>query len=175
VLVLRRLLGVSARETAELLDTTVASVNSAHQRGRRALDEILPATQGAAAPDDRSVRELARRYAAAWEAGDVDMIVALLAEDVRYSMPPEPVGYAGRADVRAFVVDVLAAGAWRFLATRANGQPAFGTYLWDEERGAFIATALDVLTVRGAEIGEVVSFLSVRDFTPYGLPNELSR
>jgi RNA polymerase sigma-70 factor (TIGR02960 family) len=171
VLVLRRLVGFSARETAELLGTTITSVNSAQQRASSAIGEI-PAP---AAAEDPSVRALAERYAAAWEAGDVDAIVALLADDVRYSMPPEPVWYEGRARVRAFIDDVLAAGAWRFLPTLANSSPAFGTYLWEEERGAFVPIALDVLAVRGGKVTEVVSFLTVRDFTPFGLPNELPR
>ncbi len=178
VLLLRDVLGFSAVEAATQLDTSVASVNSALQRARRAMDELRPTTtQQATLRDlgDEAVRELAQRYTAAWEAGDVDAIVAMLTEDARYSMPPEPVWYAGRDGIRAFLVEGPLRYRWRFLPAYANGQLAFGTYLWDNDRGAFVACALDLVALRGPMIAEVVSFLDPALFPIFGLLLELPR
>ncbi|GAB2748394.1 sigma-70 family RNA polymerase sigma factor [Amycolatopsis magusensis] len=175
VLLLREVLQFSANEVADLLETTVASVNSALQRARRTLDPQRTSQQAelAALGDDR-VRELAGRYAGAWERGDLQAIVDLLTEDARYSMPPLPEWYAGRDAVRAFLVAGPMTRSWRFLPARANGQLAFGTYLWDEERGAYLPGGLDLLSLRGGRIAEVVSFLDA-DFGRFGLPERLSR
>jgi RNA polymerase sigma-70 factor (TIGR02960 family) len=163
-LLLREVLGYSAAETAELLDTSVASVNSALQRARMPRDRPAPDRSAA------GTAELARRYAAAWEAGDVDAIVAMLAEDARFSMPPLPEWYAGRAAIREFLATGPLTYRWRFLATSANGMPAFATYSWDGT--AHVPMGLDVLTVRGGMVHEVVSFLEA-DFAGFGLPTRI--
>ncbi|MEV0157500.1 sigma-70 family RNA polymerase sigma factor [Micromonospora sp. NPDC050686] len=176
VLLLREVLGFSARETAELLGTSVAAVNSALQRARRAVDATLPGESQRATRarlGDRAVRELARRYATAWETGDVDAVVAMLTEDARYSMPPLPTWYAGPADIRAFLLDGPLRWRWRLLPATANGQLAFGTYRWAEEAGAWLPSGLDVVALRGARVAEVVSFLTA-DLTAFGLPAALS-
>jgi RNA polymerase sigma-70 factor, ECF subfamily len=163
-LLLREVLGYSAAETADLLDTSVASVNSALQRARVVRERPAP---------DRSATgtaELARRYAEAWEAGDVEAIVAMLAEDARYSMPPLPEWYAGRAAIREFLLTGPLRYRWRFLATSANGLPAFATYSWDG--AAYVPMGLDVLTVRNGMVHEVVAFLET-DFALFGLPTRL--
>ncbi|MBY8875137.1 sigma-70 family RNA polymerase sigma factor [Micromonospora sp. PLK6-60] len=173
VLLLREVLGFSARETADLLGSSVAAVNSALQRARRAVDATLPGESQRATRDrlgDRAVRELARRYAAAWETGDVDAVVALLTEDARYSMPPLPTWYAGPAGIRAFLLDGPLRWRWRLLPTAANGQLAFGTYRW--VAGAWLPSGLDVLALRGDRVAEVVSFLTA-DLTAFGLPASL--
>ena len=178
VLLLRDVLGFSAGEAATQLDTSVASVNSALQRARRTMDKLRPATtQQATLRDlgDESVRELAQRYTAAWEAGDVDAIVAMLSEDARYSMPPEPVWYAGRDGIRAFLLEGPLRYRWRLLSAYANAQLAFGTYLWDDRRNAFVAGGLDLVMLRGPMIAEVVSFLDPYLFPTFGLPLELPR
>ncbi|MFI6263868.1 RNA polymerase subunit sigma-70 [Micromonospora sp. NPDC051006] len=176
VLLLREVLGFSAREVAGLLDTTVPAVNSALQRARARLDGLRPeASQQRTLRllGDRAVRELAQRYATAWEQGNVDAIVALLAEDARYSMPPLPVVYQGRLSIRAFLVEVTTARRWRFLPASANGQLTFGTYRWDDDRGSWLAAGLDLLAVRGSAVTEVVSFLTA-DFPSFGLPTEIA-
>ncbi|MEV0030499.1 sigma-70 family RNA polymerase sigma factor [Nocardia sp. NPDC050793] len=175
-LVLRDVLGFSARETAELLEISVASANSALQRGRAGVEARLPERSRSASRTmaDDEIRDLARQYADAWEAGDVSAIVALLSADAKYSMPPLPEWYAGRSAIREFLLDGPLRYRWRFLLTSANGQPAFGTYLWDEERGVFAAMALDVIAVRDGHIAEVVSFLDPELFPAFGLPAELS-
>jgi RNA polymerase sigma-70 factor (TIGR02960 family) len=165
VLLLCEVLAFPAREVASMLGTTTASVTSALQRARRTLGGgVVPQP----APDEPAVRALAARYAAAWEAGDVDAIVAMLAADARYAMPPLPEWYAGRAAIRAFLTAGPLAHRWRFVSTRANGQLAFGTYLWSD--GAWRWGGLDVLTLRGGEVAEVVSFLDGRYAEMFGLP-----
>ncbi|HTF50466.1 MAG TPA: sigma-70 family RNA polymerase sigma factor [Pseudonocardia sp.] len=177
VLVLRDVLGFSAREVADLLDITVASANSALQRGRTTVDRGLPAA-GRSRPrlDDDGVRALARRYASAWEAGDVEAIVAMLSEDAKYAMPPETEWYEGHHDIRAFIVEgpLAMRRRWRFLPAHANGQLAFGTYLWDDDRAVYVAAGLDLLALRGTEITEVVSYLTPEIFSMFGLPDEIT-
>lgn len=175
-LVLRDVLGFSACEVADLLDTTVASANSALQRARATVDRNLPEVSQYAALrslGDDGVRRVAAQYAAAWEAGDVDAIVALLADDAKYSMPPLAEWYEGRPAIRTFLVDGPLADRWRFLPARANGQLAFGTYLWDDDRAVFAAAGLDLLALRGEQIAEVVSFLRPEIFPSFGLPTEV--
>jgi len=171
VLLLREVLGYAASETAGLLDTTVAAVNSALQRARKVLDGLLPETTQQRTLG-QAQREVARRYAAAWEAGDMDAIVAMLTEDAKYSMPPLTAWYQGRDRIRAFLAEGPMARRWRFLPARANGQIAFGTYMWDEERDVYVPAGLDLLVLRGTRIAEVVSFLEA-DFADFDLPVEL--
>jgi RNA polymerase sigma-70 factor, ECF subfamily len=169
VLLLCEVLAFPARDVAAMLDTTTASVTSALQRARRAVGDGLGAdVVPQPAPDDPEVRALAARYAAAWEAGDVDAIVAMLAADARYAMPPLPEWYAGRDAIRGFLATGPLVDRWRFVPTRANGQLAFGTYLWAD--GAWRWGGLDVLTLRGGEVAEVVSFLDGKYAEMFGLP-----
>jgi len=168
-LLLREVLGFSAAETAGLLDTSVPAVNSGLQRARRVLAGRTPAVSQQVLLADDKTRELAARYASAWEAADVDAIVALLAEDATYSMPPLAAWYRGPAAIREFIVTGPLAHRWRFRPVRANAQLAFGTYLWDDGRGAYVWCSLDVLRVDGDRIAEVVSFLG-GDPADFGLP-----
>jgi RNA polymerase sigma-70 factor (ECF subfamily) len=165
-------LGYPAREAAGVLETTTAAVNSALQRARKAVPEI-GGRRTLDAVGEAAQRDLVRRYMAAWEAQDVDSIVALLAEDAKYSMPPLAAWYEGHAGIRAFLVEGPMKHRWRFVPTQANGRPAFGTYMWDGARAAYVPAGLDLLVLRDARIAEVVSFLDA-DFSMFGLPMELA-
>ena len=169
-LILRDVLGFSAAEVAEQLDTSTAAVNSALQRARKAIGSAAP-TQQTVLRDlgDPAVNDIAARWADAWQAGDVDAIVAMLADDARYSMPPLPAWYRGKDEIRAFLLRGPLRSRWRFLPTTANGQLAFGTYMWDDAAGAYVPGGLDVLTLLDGRVAEITAFLTA-DLTRFGLP-----
>jgi RNA polymerase sigma-70 factor (TIGR02960 family) len=172
-LILRDVLGFSAAEVASQLDTSAASVNSALQRARKVVDTAELSQQSVLRElGPQAVEEITGRWINAWQAGDVDAIVAMLAKDARYSMPPLPEWYAGPEAIRAFLVTGPLQSQWRFLPTTANGQLAFGTYLWDETVNAYISGGLDVLTIHEGRVSEIVAFLSA-DLTDFGLPGSL--
>ncbi len=165
VLVLRAVLGFSAAETAELLETTVASVNSALQRARKAVDERTPERsqqETVRALGDDELREIVDRYIEAWERNDVDAVVEMLSEDVTFAMPPLASWFDGREQVGDFLARSPLSGdfRWRPLSVRANGQPALAFYAWDEPAGAYLPFALNVLTLRGTEISDVTAFIA---------------
>jgi RNA polymerase sigma-70 factor (ECF subfamily) len=164
VLILREVLSFSAAEVAEALETTVASVNSALQRARKTVDEKLPAQSQQAtlrALGDERLRELVERYMDALDREDVDAVVAMLAEDAAWSMPPLASWFRG-PDVRDFLERGPLSGQWRWrrLATTANGQPAVGAYTWDEAEGCYLPFALDVITLDGDRIKEITAFIT---------------
>jgi RNA polymerase sigma-70 factor, ECF subfamily len=169
-LILREVLGFSAAEVAGQLGRSTASVNSALQRARKAIGSAAP-TQQSVLRDlgDAAVGDIVTRWADAWQAGDVDAIVAMLAAGARYSMPPLPRWYRGRDEIRAFLLRGPLQSRWRFLPTTANGQLAFGTYMWDGAAGAYVPGGLDVLTLRGGCVAEITAFLTA-DLTRFGLP-----
>jgi RNA polymerase sigma-70 factor (ECF subfamily) len=178
VLLLREVLGFSAREVSEALETTVASVNSALQRARKTVDERLPERSQQATlrslGDDRT-RELVEAYVDAWARGDVDALRVLLAEDATFSMPPWASWCRGRETIAGLAkaaVEVCAAG--RSVPTRANGQPAIAYYHLDDETGRYKAAALDVLTLDGSEIKDITAFVKPELFPRFGLPVELA-
>jgi RNA polymerase sigma-70 factor, ECF subfamily len=165
VLILREVLGFSAREVADSLETTPASVNSALQRARKAVDERLPDQSQQAtlrSLGDERVRGVVENYMDAMQRGDVNRVVAMLAEDAAWSMPPLASWYRGRDAIAAFLDRGPLSGDWhwRHLPAHVSGQAAIGTYSRDPETGAHLPFALDVLTLRGAEIGEVTSFIT---------------
>jgi RNA polymerase sigma-70 factor (ECF subfamily) len=190
VLILRDVLGFSARETAEALDSTVASANSALQRARTAAEERLPdASQQATlrALGDEGLRDLVQGYLEAWERGDVAAIVAMLTEDAVVAMPPMATWYRGREAAEVFLREWAFARPWsgtrfeagerrvRLVPARASGQLAFGAYGWSEERRAHLPYALQVLTLRGARIADVTAFVTPAAFARFGLPEALPR
>ena len=164
MLILREVLGFSAQEVADALETTVAAVNSGLQRARRAVEERTPEQSQQATlrelGDDR-LEATVRRYVDAWERDDVEAVVSMLTEDAAIAMPPLASWFGGNPeDMRAFLVGYPLSGAWRWKTriTRANGQPAVGFYVWDEDERAYTAFALNVLTFRGEKISDVVAF-----------------
>jgi RNA polymerase sigma-70 factor, ECF subfamily len=176
-LILREVLGFTAREVAESLDTTVASVNSALQRARRTLEERLPERSQQVtlrSLGDERIRALVERYMDALDRGDVGAVIAMLADEATWSMPPLPRWYRGRDAITDFLTLGPATDRWRHLPARANGQLAVGCYRWDEERGSYAAQVLDVLTLRGERIGAVTAFVTPEVFGRFGLPGELS-
>jgi RNA polymerase sigma-70 factor (ECF subfamily) len=165
VLVLREVLGFSAKEVAESLETTVASVNSALQRARVAVEERVPEQSQQAtlrALGDDGLRELVDRYVDAWQRADVEAFAAMLTEDATFAMPPLATWYQGRDGVAAWAAGWPLSGAWRWRAvhTRANGQPALGFYAWDEEEQTYMPFALNVLTFRGTSVSDVTAFVA---------------
>ena len=188
VLILRDVLGFSAREAAETLETTVASVNGALRRARKAAAERLPGqSQQVAlrALGDDGLRRLVERYIDAWEQGDVDAILAMLAEDATFTMPPLPTWYRGHDAIALFLTRFALRDQWRLVPARANGQLAFGCYAWDAEAGSHTALSLDVLTLEGTRASEVTSFVTpytrgparerfaAQVFERFGLPDRL--
>lgn len=177
-LLLFEVLGFSAAEIAEMMDTTTVSVNSALQRARRIVAEKVPSRtqqQTLREVDDARVREIVAGFSAALEDGDADALVALLTQDVTWSMPPLPHWYHGLEAVADFAVRVpiTGCGDWRHLPTSANGQPAVGCYLWDDDAGAHLAWSVDVLTLRGDRIAEITSFVGPDNLALLGLPASL--
>jgi RNA polymerase sigma-70 factor (ECF subfamily) len=176
-LIMREVLGFTAREVAEWMATTEASVKSALQRARATLDERLPdrsQQETLRALGDARVQAIVRRYADAFERGDVDGLIALLAEDADWSMPPYRQWYSGLASIAEFLRTGPATQRWRHLATTANGQPAVGCYRWDAEREEFAAAAIDVLTLSPeGRIAAVTAFIDPELFFRFGLPDRI--
>jgi RNA polymerase sigma-70 factor (ECF subfamily) len=164
VLILREVLGFSAAESASMLDTSVASVNSALQRARAAVAERVPSrTQQETLRliGDQGLTEIVERYVDAWESCDVDAFTSMLAEDATFAMPPLATWYTPRDTIASWARQSSMSGAWRWKAmlTRANGQPALAFYAWDDEANAYLPFALNVLTFRERMISDVTAFI----------------
>jgi len=155
VLILREVLGFHANEVADMLDSTVESVNSALKRARANLQRRQPPTderEPAPAPDSISEQALVRKFVRAYESGDLNALVALLTDNVFISMPPIPLEYQGRDVVARLFASIFRSGRrFDLVPTRANGQPAFGAYL-RASTGIRHGTGLIVLTLTGDRI-----------------------
>jgi RNA polymerase sigma-70 factor, ECF subfamily len=158
-------LGFSAKESAAMLETTTASVNSALQRARAAVEERTPDQSQQetlrSLGDDR-LSEIVDGYVDAWQRGDVEAVVEMLTEDAAFAMPPLGTWFRGREGIATFLAGWPMSGLWRWkpLLTRANGQPALAFYSWDEEKGGYLPFALNVLTLRGEQISEITAFIA---------------
>jgi RNA polymerase sigma-70 factor (ECF subfamily) len=164
VLILREVLGFSAKECADLLETSVASINSALQRARAAVEERVPEQsqqQTLRTLGDEELRELVDRYLGAWERNDVEAFTAMLAEDATFAMPPLATWYSTRDGIATWARLSPMSGAWRWRAefVRANGQPTLAFYTWDEAEQAYLPFALNVLTFKGREVSNVTAFI----------------
>jgi RNA polymerase sigma-70 factor (ECF subfamily) len=161
VLILRDVLGFTAKEAADMLDSTVESVTSALKRARVSLDRHRPSyVERDPPPTSLSPAEdaLLARFVSAYEAADLDAVVALLTDDVFIAMPPMPFEYQGLDAVADFLYRIFAAGRrFDLVPTRANGQPAFGTYLRAPD-GTSHGIGLFVLTLTGDRISAMTRF-----------------
>jgi RNA polymerase sigma-70 factor (ECF subfamily) len=167
VLILRDVLSFSAKETADSLDTTVAAVNGALQRARKAVDERLPARS-----QEATLRSLGDD---AFERGDVDAILALLTEDATFAMPPYARWSRGRDAIgNSWLMPGGPPPRLRYIPTRANGQVAVGTYLLNRGTRGYLPLALDVLTLDGTQIADVTAFRTPQIFPHFGLPDRVS-
>ena len=176
VLILREVLGYHANEVADMLDTTVESVNSALKRARASLQRRLSPIgerEPPPAPDSPAEQELVAKFVRAYQSGDVDALVALLTADVNVSMPPVPLEYHGRDVVARFYASVMPPGRrYDLVPTRANGQLAFGAYLRAPAGGIRHGAGLLVLTLTGDQICAMTRFdNSVLPW--FGLPRSL--
>jgi RNA polymerase sigma-70 factor (ECF subfamily) len=174
VLILREVLAWKASEVAELLDTSVASVNSALQRARATLAESAPADTDVADPLDEEQRQLLERYVAAFEGYDMAALTALLHEDATLSMPPYDLWLRGHDDITGWMLGVgeVCRGS-RLLPVVANGTPAFAHYHPDPD-GGFSPWALMVIEITGGKVAGITSFLDVQRWFPmFGLPERL--
>ena len=173
VLILRDVLGFHAAEAAEILETTEESVTSALKRARATLDQRLPQSEAPPAPDSEAERALVEELTRAFEVNDVDGIVALLADDVRLSMPPLPLEYRGLEQAARFL---SVAGALhrdrRILPTRANGQPALAVYARDQGAPIYRAIGILVVTLAGSRISALTRF-DTGVLARFGLPRTL--
>jgi RNA polymerase sigma-70 factor (TIGR02960 family) len=171
VLILREVVGWPATEVAELLDTTVASVNSALQRARATLDERR-AKLGTASPPDEA---LLSRYLHAWESGDLPALVALLHEDVITTMPPVPTWFRGKTALAEFLEPRIGApGDRRAVRVACADQLAFAFYRRQPD-GTFRGTAVEVVITAGGAITELHVVLEPALLAHFGLPAQLDR
>ncbi len=177
VLILREVLGFSAREVGETLDTSVASVNSTLQRARRAVEQRLPERsqqESLRTLGDEQMRKLVEDYLEAWTTADVDTLKALLAEDAVFSMPPWPTWWQGAEAIAGFAKTAVAiCPDTRTLPIHANGQMAVAAYGFDPDTGRYTPTAIDVYTLRDGRIKEITAFVMPELFVHFGLPPEL--
>jgi RNA polymerase sigma-70 factor (ECF subfamily) len=172
VLVLRDVLGFHTEEVGDMLGSSLDSVNSALKRARATLQRRLPANRDREpppAPHSPSEEAIVAGFVRAWETVDLGALVGLLTDDVFMSMPPMPFEYEGRNVVAGFCAVLFEAGRrFDLVATRANGQPAFGAYL-RTSTGFSHGVGLYVLTLAGDRICAMTRFEN-NVFPSFGLP-----
>lgn len=176
VLLLRDVLAIPAAEVAETLETSVAAVNSALRRARGTMDKRLDGESQQSslrALGDDGQRALVASLMSAWEHRDVDGLMALLAKDVRLTMPPLPAWYDGVAAVRRFFGERMFTNEWRLRPTAANGQLAVAFWMRAPGTDAFAFSSLVVVSVDGEKITALDGFLDPAMSQPFGLPAEV--
>lgn len=173
VLILRDVLRWSAAEVAEVLDISVAAVNSLLQRAHAQLERTAPSPDELDEPDEAGQRELLQRYAKAFETYDVDEIVRLFTDEAVWEMPPFLNWVQGAKRIGELIRAYCPAkrpGDMRMVPTRANGQPAFALYMRDQEDGTFKAFQLQVLDLGTDGVRHAYVFFDVSLFELGGLP-----
>ena len=176
VLLLREVLGYSAADTAQMLDTTSAAVNSALQRAQQTVRVRMPVVSQAAELQAIGEEGLARLLAAfvrAWNARDVDELVSLLTEDARFTMPPLPSWFDGRFYVQKFLAERVFETPWVLRPLRANGQVGYACYLKSAGEDRFRLGAITLLNLRGRRISGLHSFLEPALHRRFGLAPEV--
>jgi RNA polymerase sigma-70 factor (ECF subfamily) len=180
VLILRDVLGWSAKDTASLLETSVASVNSALQRARATLKRRLPVRRDDWAPESNPTsgeQALVKRYIEATERLDTDALLQMLSEDARFSMPPEPGVWVGRDTIVAsWLEGGFGCGDYqdfRCILTHANRQPAIANYVRRLGDSEYRALAVDMLRIEDDAVAEIITF-GPDVFATLGLPPKLS-
>jgi RNA polymerase sigma-70 factor, ECF subfamily len=179
VFLLRDVLGWKSQEVADLLETSLPSVNSALQRARLTMahSQAANAYYRPASAEDPHTASLLARYVQAWETADTDGLMALLRDDAILSMPPYPAWFNGKTAIRKFIAGTLFAGPeamrFRLVATRANGSPAFAVYL--QQGSLFRPSALQILSLHEGQIARLDDFLVSDDhlFARFHLPLQL--
>jgi RNA polymerase sigma-70 factor (TIGR02960 family) len=176
-LVLRDVLGYRAHEAAEMLDVTEASVENALKRARSAVRSRMGDMwdrQPPPAPNSAAEQQIVTDLTAAFETGDVGKLVSLLTEDVWVTMPPLPLEYRGREPAACFfgTVAFRPGRRTRFVATRANGQPALASYVRDPQTGLYRANGIAVLTLSGSLVSAITGFDN-SVLPSFGLPRTL--
>jgi RNA polymerase sigma-70 factor, ECF subfamily len=177
-LILCEVLHWKAAEVAELLETSVASVNSALQRARATLDATGLSSAGAATPADEAQQELLERYVEAFERYDIDALTSLIHEDATQSMPPYDMWLSGRDDIFAWWLGpgIACRGSRVIPTVAANGAPAFGQYKPSESGDGYEPWALQVLRIEDGQIVELTFFLHTERLFPlFGLPPRLTQ
>jgi RNA polymerase sigma-70 factor (TIGR02960 family) len=174
-LVLGDVLGFRTAEVAELLETGEASVKGALQRARAAVRGRVVDRERGPGPSSARERQLVRRFADAAESGDVDAIVALLADDALLTMPPQPLEYQGHEAIAGFLRHraALRGAPLRLVPTRANTQPAFGCYLPDADAAIARPYGMIVLTLERDAIAAITWFADTGVFRHFRLPRSL--
>jgi RNA polymerase sigma-70 factor (ECF subfamily) len=182
ILILRDALGWSAKETANLLDETVASVNSALHRARSLMRKRLPKRRldwSTAVTPTTAERKLLERYMEATDRADVAALTAILREEVRLTMPPHPTWFQGRQEIaNAFALSTdprspTYLGEFRTVATAANRQPAIAGYVRRPGDSEYRALGIDVLRLKGDLVIEITRFIDAKLFPIFGLPPTL--
>jgi RNA polymerase sigma-70 factor (ECF subfamily) len=178
VLILCEVLRWKASEVAELLDTSVASVNSALQRARATLEASNVSPTDPAPALDQADRELLARYVEAFERYDMQALASLIREDATQSMPPYDMWLRGRDDIFAWWLGpgIGCRGSRVIPTVAANGSPAFGQYKPSPAGDGYEPWALQVLELSGGRIVELTFFLATETLFPlFGLPPRLTR
>jgi RNA polymerase sigma-70 factor (ECF subfamily) len=177
-LVLRDVLGFHAAEVADMLDSSVDSVKAGLKRARARLEQRLPRTgrDRSPLPNSPGERELVRRFADAFQADDINAIVAVLTEDAWLTMPPSTLEYQGRLVIASFLRENVTwrrGQRYRLIPTRANTQPAFACYRTDPHAPIAHATGVLVLTLEGGRIAAMTQFLDTSILSRFGFPRTL--
>ena len=176
-LLMREVLGYSAAEAAGMLSTSVASLNSALQRAQKSLRERMPAVSQTTEREllgEAGVQRLLGEFVRAWERRDIQGLVRLFTEDARFTMPPLPCWFDGRAMVERFITERVFATPWRLRPLQANGQPGFACYMRAEGAECYVLGAILLPSLRDGRIQGLHSFLDPALHRRFGLPPELA-